>query len=121
NANQHRRTAYQQSVIDQRAERFAAQLAQNSRKLQTDRDENETIEDEYDHSPNGVSWKPKPRAQDDRSMPPEVNSGSDDRQNSRNMEALRQQIRGQWRQQRNRDLDRRIIEVSMHPARDKSD
>ena len=62
------------------------------------------------------AWSRNRAVHDERRMPAEINSGGDDSEHARHMHTFRRQISEKRRQQRNRDLHRRIVQMRMDPA-----
>src|SRR6202022_1725463 len=84
-------------------------------------DENQSVEKKRDDFPKTQELKTGSRLYRERGMPAEINAGGNCRQNSRNMQTFRGQMREKWREQRDRNLDRRVVEMPLHPADDQTD
>ena len=98
------------------SERLSIPRVQDSGKLQSNDNENESVEKEHDHFPKGISLEPGPCGDHQRRVPAEKNAGSNCRQNARGMRAFGGQISDEGRKQRECDLDWWIIEMALHPA-----
>ena len=72
---------------------------QDGWQLQSDHDEDQAVEQEDHHFPEGLRLQTHSRAHHERRMPPRKNSGGDRREHSGKVEPFRGQIRGEWREQ----------------------
>ena len=78
-------------------------------------DKNETVEKESDHLPKSLGLESRPGRQSGR-VPAEVNSRRDGREHPGDMGMLGEEVSGKGSEQRDGDLDRRIVQLALHPA-----
>ena len=84
------------------------------RQLQTDQDEDQAVQHEHHHLPEHVDVEPRPSGENLRSAPAEKQSGGNHRQDARDMQALRRNVSGKRREERNGHLNGRIVETALN-------
>ena len=100
---------------------IARQRAQHFGQLQSDEDEDETGQKKFHHFPDRPAPEPGLESEDFGHAPAEIQTGGHDRQHAGNAQSFGRQISGKGCQQRNRDLDRRIIHAFVKLFRQPAD
>ena len=96
---------------------IAGRRVQHRRELQADEDEHQSVQEEFHRVPNRARVEPGLKIGDFGQSPAEIQTGGHDRQHAGNAQSFRRQICGKRRQQRNRDFNRRILDVFMKLGR----
>ena len=126
-ADDNHREADEQRIPDQPVNRngIVGQRVQHSGQLQSDEDEDETVQQKFHHFPDRPALQPRLEREQFGHPPAEIQTGGHDREHAGNIQLLRAQISGERRQQRNGDFNRRIIHALVkllrQPADDQAD
>ena len=104
------------AVEDQlrRVEVLAAQVVEDRRQLQPDEDEQERVEQEDEDLPHRVALHAHGRVGQARGLRAHVEADRDGRGDAREAELLGRQVGGVAAHERDRDLDRRVVEALAH-------
>ena len=84
--------------------------------MQANDDKNEPVKEENDRFPKCVSLQACSGSDHERRVPSKENTGSDCRQNARGMQVFSRQVSDERSEQRDRDLDRWIVQMALHPT-----
>ena len=104
-------------VADQLAGRIGVEAIRYHRQLQPDQDEQRGVEEEDEDLPDGKALQARLRRDQLGAPPAQVDAGGDGRQHAREAELVGGDEGGVGRQQRDRDLGRRVVD----PAPDLGD
>ncbi len=109
----------------QLAGRLPGQPVEDHRELQPDQHEQQRVEDEDEDLPDRVALEAHRRRRDLRRPPAEHDSGRDRRQDAREIQRLGRHVAGVAAEQRDRDLDRDVVDpppdLGDHPADGQAD
>ena len=111
----HHREGDQKSVADQGAGVEAADRLDHGRQLQTDEYEQRRVEQEGDDLPHGEVLYPRRRRSQPRGQPAHVDADGDRGEHARDADRLGGQVGEVGAEERDRDLDRWVVQAAANP------
>ena len=105
------RDAHRQAGGPESEQRRTVGVARERRKLEADKDEDDTVQEEDEHVPEGTAGDPHVRPHDARRATADVETGRDRGEHARHAEELRRNVGRVRGQQRDRGLDRHVGET----------